>query len=38
MIKTSIGTTADIPGILAPHEKYLCRNLSEEKRQRGMSY
>ena len=35
MIKTSIGTTADIPGILALQEKYLYRNLNEEERQRG---
>ncbi len=35
MIKTSIGTTADIPGILALQEKYLYRNLNEEERLRG---
>ena len=35
MIKTSIGTTADIPGILALQEKYLYNNLSEEERKRG---
>lgn len=35
MIKTSIGNTADIPGILALQEKYLYRNLNEEERKRG---
>src|SRR5690606_16224775 len=34
-IKTSIGTTQDIPGILALQEKYLHKNLNEEERRRG---
>ena len=35
MKKTSLGTTADIPGVLALQEKYLLRNLTEDERKRG---
>ena len=35
MIKTSKGTSADIPGILALQEKNLFRNLSEEELKKG---
>lgn len=35
MIKTSIGGTHDIPGVLALQEKYLYRNLNEAERKRG---
>lgn len=35
MIKTSIGGTHDIPGVLALQEKYLYLNMNEAERKRG---